>query len=82
MGIMVSAGQRFGGSGSSSCNSCHLGHENIIDCVSGIFLRKTHAGCGFFCCCKPHPQLVSDKNNNKSIPYKTAGMKGLAIKLV
>ena len=27
--------------------SCFLGRENKIDCFSGIFLRKTHAGCGF-----------------------------------
>ena len=25
-----------------------LGQANKINCFSGIFLRKTHAGCGFF----------------------------------
>ena len=29
-------------------NHTQLGQENKIDCFSGIFLRKTHAGCGFF----------------------------------
>ena len=30
------------------CNKI-LGQANKIDCFSGIFPRKTHAGCVFFC---------------------------------
>ena len=30
-----------------SLKSFSLGHENKIDCFSDIFLRKTHAGCGY-----------------------------------
>ena len=33
------------------------------DSFSGIFLRITHAGCGFFFCCKPQPQLLATKNH-------------------
>ena len=36
----------------------------------------------FILFCKPHPQLISDQKNPASIPYKTTGVKGLAIKLV
>ena len=31
--------------------------------------------------CKPHPQLVNDQKTTR-IPYKTTGMKGLAIKSI
>ena len=70
MGIIVSAGQRFGGSGSSSCNSCHLGHENIIDCVSGIFLRKTHAGCGFFLLLQATPTISWRQKQKQKHPIQ------------
>ena len=44
-----------------------LGQANKINCFSGIFLRKTHAGCGFFFFfCKPQPQLVSDQKPQAS----------------
>ena len=33
-----------------------VGHENKIDFFSGIFLRKTHAGCSFF--------VVANHNHN------------------
>ena len=44
-----------------------LGQANKINCFSGIFFRKTHAGCGFFFFfCKPQPQLVSDQKPQAS----------------
>ena len=47
--------------------SWSLGQANKINCFSGIFLRKTHAGCGFFFFfCKPQPQLVSDQKPQAS----------------
>ena len=40
-----------------------LGQANKIDCFSGIFLRKTHAGCVVvFFCCKPQPQTKNHKH--------------------
>ena len=54
-----------------------------LDCIvsRGYVYMKTHTGCDFFIFCKPHPQVVSDQKNT-SIPFKSTGMKGLAIKSI
>ena len=43
-----------------------LGQANKINCFSGIFLRKTHAGCGFFFFLQTTTQLVSDQKPQAS----------------
>ena len=44
-----------------------LGHENKIDCFSGIFLRKTHAGCGFFFVANHNHNYLATKNHKHPI---------------
>ena len=57
------------------------GRENKIDCISGIFLRKSMRESSFFC--KLHPQLVSDKKKQHKHPIQNhMNERGLAIKSI